>query len=130
MLLVSIFSFDKGITTISQLLFESDQKDELVLKGVINPGFIADLNGKIFLTIPSKTSTFVQANLDKRGKLEIPFRWKGTLLKPSFSIGTDTVKTMTDKALHLEKVRLNQTVMGQIQNNVTEQKKVLESKVK
>jgi len=123
------FVLQNGQMTFKPLDAVTPEKDQLNVSGIMNLDKTLDLKGNLYLSQPPVGGSFLKANMDSSGRLQIPLMIKGNLLSPQMSFATETIKEMVSKTFEYEKnatiKNVKQKAQGELEKAAKDQLKKL-----
>lgn len=123
------FVLQNGQMTFKPLDAVTPDKDQLNVSGIMNMDKTLDLKGNLYLSQPPVGGSFLKANMDATGRLQIPLMIKGSLLSPQMSFATETIKEMVSKTFEYEKnatiKNVKQKAQGELEKAAKDQLKKL-----
>lgn len=97
------------------------KKEEINVRGSVGLDLKTNMSGSLFLVDVGSNSSFIQANKDSSGRLEIPMQIQGFANKPEFKFADTTISKMTQKTIQFEKAKLTQKAKAQVNKEVQKQ---------
>ncbi len=98
------YSLSAQTMTMAPLVAVEENASELELKGkVVIASMQGDLVGNFMWANSGIKGCLLEGNADAKGRLVLPIALKGNLLKPQFSMVTDTSNKLAGRALECEK---------------------------
>lgn len=130
MKILSQFQIKNSQVQFSPFQAVTAKKEEINVKGNLNLDMNVNMSGSLFLVDIGSNSSFIQANKDAQGRLEIPLQIQGSALKPEFKYAEGTISRMTQKTVQFEKTKLTQKAKAQVNKEIDKQKEKLKDSVK